>query len=104
MNGFRKLKQLCILLSFAMVLEMVAPLGTVNAMAAQMDILLEQAGYQCRVVHATHGSGDHYWNQIYINGTWTNYDVTNWWSNYTWDQMVAAGDYILLGYVRPEYK
>ena len=73
-------------------------------MAAQMDILLEQAGYQCRVVHATHGSGDHYWNQIYINGTWTNYDVTNWWSNYTWDQMVAAGDYVLLGYVRPEYK
>lgn len=39
MNGFRKLKQLCILLSFAMVLETVAPLGTVNAMASQMDIL-----------------------------------------------------------------
>ncbi|MBP0961239.1 MAG: hypothetical protein J5864_03765 [Oscillospiraceae bacterium] len=73
-------------------------------MAAEMDVLLEQAGYQCRVVHATHGSGDHYWNQIYINGQWTNYDVTNCWSNYTWDQMVEAGAYILLGYVRPEYK
>lgn len=73
-------------------------------MAAQMDLLLELSGYQCRVVHATHGSGDHYWNQIYIDGKWTNYDVTNRWKNYTWDQMVAAGNYIFLGYVRPEYK
>ncbi len=73
-------------------------------MAAQMDILLEQAGYQCRVVHATHGSGDHYWNQIYLNGNWTNYDVTNRWRNYTWAQMYEAGDYVILGYVRPEYK
>ena len=73
-------------------------------MAAEMDILLEQAGYQCRVVHATHGSGDHYWNQIYLNGTWTNYDVTNRWRNYTWEQMYEAGDYVILGYVRPEYK
>lgn len=73
-------------------------------MAAEMDFLLEQSGYRCRVVHATHESGDHYWNQVYINGSWLNYDVTNWWQAYSWDQMVAAGNYRFISYVRPEYK
>ncbi len=73
-------------------------------MAAQMDILLEQSGYRCRVVHSVHGSGDHYWNQVYIDGKWKNFDITNWYYDYTWEQMVAAGDYVLVDYVRPEYK
>jgi hypothetical protein len=73
-------------------------------MAAKMDFVLREAGYQCRIVHATHGSGDHYWNQIYINGAWTNYDCTNGYANYSWNRIVAAGNYEFLGYVIPTYQ
>ncbi len=73
-------------------------------MAAKMDFLLRQAGHECRVVYATHGTGDHYWNQVYINGTWVNYDCTNGYNAYTLNQMIAAGNYTILDYLTPEYK
>lgn len=72
--------------------------------AAKMDFLLREAGYTCRVVHATHGTGDHYWNQVLVNGTWVNYDCTNGYKAYGWNAMISAGDYIVLGYLIPEYK
>lgn len=78
--------------------------GVCYYLAAKMDFVLTEAGYECRIVHATHGSGDHYWNQININGTWVNYDCTNGLSNYTWNQMVAYGSYKLIGYERPIYQ
>lgn len=73
-------------------------------MAAKMDFLLQEAGYTCRIVHATHGSGDHYWNQVYIDGSWINYDCTNGYNAYSWDRIIAAGNYIFLGYVTPVYQ
>ena len=78
--------------------------GVCYYMAAKMDFLLQQAGYECRIIHATHGSGDHYWNQVYINGSWVNYDCTNGYNAYSWDSMINAGNYIFLGYVYPVYE
>lgn len=77
--------------------------GVCYYLAAKMDFLLQEAGYECRMVHSTHGSGDHYWNQVNIDGTWVNYDLTNGLYAKTWEQMVAYGSYIFLGYVTPEY-
>lgn len=73
-------------------------------MAAKMDFLLREAGHDCRVVYATHGTGDHYWNQVNVNGTWVNYDCTNGYNGYTLNQMIAAGNYTILDYLTPEYK
>ncbi|MBD5142867.1 MAG: hypothetical protein HDT22_04550 [Ruminococcus sp.] len=78
--------------------------GVCYYMTAKMDFLLQQAGYECRIIHATHGSGDHYWNQVYINGDWVNYDCTNGYNAYSWDSMIHAGNYIFLGYVYPVYE
>lgn len=78
--------------------------GVCYYLAAKMDFLLREAGYECRIVHSTHGSGDHYWNQICIDGTWINYDCTNGLRSKTWEQMVAFGSYRFLGYVTPDYQ
>ncbi|MDE7122064.1 MAG: hypothetical protein K2O42_07890, partial [Oscillospiraceae bacterium] len=78
--------------------------GVCYYMTAKMDFLLQEAGYECRIVHATHGSGDHYWNQVKINGNWLNYDCTNGYSAYDWNRMMNAGNYIFLGYVYPVYE
>ncbi len=72
-------------------------------MAAKMDFLLQEAGYTCRIVHSTHNSGDHYWNQVLINGSWVNYDCTNGYNAYSWNRIIAAGNYRFLGYVTPTY-
>ena len=72
--------------------------------AAKMDFVLREAGYQCRIVHATHDTGDHYWNQIYINGAWTNYDCTNGYEDYSWSRIIEAGNYEFLDYVIPTYQ
>ena len=78
--------------------------GVCYYMAAKMDFILQEAGYQCRIVHATHGSGDHYWNQVYLNGSWLNYDCTNGYNAYSWSSIIAAGNYTFLGYVTPVYQ
>jgi glucan-binding YG repeat protein len=72
-------------------------------MAAKMDYICKLMGYTSRIVHSTHGTGDHYWNQVLIGEEWVNYDPTNNLKAYTWDQIVAYGNYIFLGYVEPEY-
>ncbi|MBP0972447.1 MAG: hypothetical protein J5851_00915, partial [Oscillospiraceae bacterium] len=78
--------------------------GVCYYMAAKMDFMLQEAGYECRIVHSTHGTGDHYWNQVNVDGTWVNYDLTNNLYAKTWDQMVAYGSYRLIGYVTPVYQ
>ena len=72
-------------------------------MAAKMDYILKMKGYTTRIVYSTHGSGDHYWNQVLIDDEWVNYDVTNGLKGYTWEQMVDFGQYKLLDYLEPEY-
>ena len=74
-------------------------------MAAKMDYILRICGYNSRIVHATHSSGDHYWNQVEMpGGYWKDYDPTNYiWKDYTWDQMMSAGNFTFLGYVIPDY-
>ncbi len=78
--------------------------GVCYYMAAKMDFILQEAGYECRIVHATHSSGDHYWNQVYSNGSWLNYDCTNGYNAYSWSKIIAAGNYKFLGYVTPVYQ
>lgn len=78
--------------------------GVCYHLAAKADFLFEQAGYECRIIHSTHGSGDHYWNQVLVDGGWVNYDLTNNWYAYDWDRIIQAGNYTFLGYVRPDYR
>ncbi|MCR4647171.1 MAG: hypothetical protein K5695_17490 [Oscillospiraceae bacterium] len=78
--------------------------GVCYYMAAKMDFMLQEAGYECRIVYSTHGTGDHYWNQVNVDGTWVNYDLTNNLYAKTWDQMVDYGSYRLIGYVTPVYQ
>ena len=73
-------------------------------MAAKMDYTLRLHGFTCRIVHASHDNGDHYWNQVLIGEEWVNYDPTNNLRGYTWEQMTAYGNYELVGYLEPEYK
>lgn len=46
--------------------------------AAITDILLKQAGWEARIVHGTGtGTGEHYWNEVFANGTWYCIDTCN---------------------------
>ena len=38
-----------------------------------------------------------------IGGKWINYDCTNGLKKYTWEQMIAYGNYEFLGYITPVY-
>ena len=47
-------------------------------MAAVTELFYQEAGYKTRIVYGTgRGTGDHYWNQVYVNGSWLNYDICN---------------------------
>ena len=74
-------------------------------MAAKMDFIFRMYGYNSRIVHATHGSGDHYWNQVQMpGGNWVDYDPTNGgWKGYSYEQIMSVGNFTFLGYVIPEY-
>jgi glucan-binding repeat-containing protein len=74
-------------------------------LAAKMDYILKICGYNSRIVHATHSSGDHYWNQVEMpGGVWVDYDPTNYgWKGYSWDQIMQVGNFTFLGYVFPDY-
>lgn len=72
--------------------------------AAVTDLLFKQAGYETRIVYGTGThTTDHYWNQVYINGKWLNYDTCNGHCGvsdeylksltYTWTQFVYAKYY-----------
>jgi len=72
--------------------------------AAITDVLFRQAGYETRVVYGTgHGEGDHYWNQVKINGVWRNYDTCNGYADVD-DAYLKSRNYTWKLYVNPEYK
>ncbi len=78
--------------------------GVCYYLAATMDYFLHRKGYTCRMVHATHNTGNHYWNQVLIDGVWQNYDPTySDRGNITWNDQIARGNYIILGYVTTHY-
>ncbi len=72
--------------------------------AAVTDMLYKQAGYETRIVYGTGThTTDHYWNQVYVNGQWLNYDTCNGYCGvsdaylksltYTWTKFVYATYY-----------
>lgn len=78
--------------------------GVCYYLAATMDYFLQRAGYTTRLVHATHNTGNHYWNQVLVNGVWQNYDPTySNRGNLAWNTQIALGNYIVLGYVQVLY-
>ncbi|MBP3309857.1 MAG: hypothetical protein J6L05_03490 [Ruminococcus sp.] len=71
--------------------------------AAVTDVLFQNAGYESRIVYGTgRGTGDHYWNQIKVNGVWTNYDTCNGYKNVTFE-FLQAQNYTFKQYVYPDY-
>ncbi len=72
--------------------------------AAITDILFQEAGLRSRVVYGTGtGTGDHYWNQVYINGTWTNYDTCNGFANVT-DEYLKTYTYTWKQFIYPDFR
>ncbi|HEZ7986317.1 MAG TPA: hypothetical protein RWO09_05230 [Ruminococcus sp.] len=71
--------------------------------AALTDVMFQQAGFESRIVYGTgRGSGDHYWNQIKVNGVWTNYDTCNGYANVT-DAFLASQNYTIKQYVTANF-
>lgn len=73
-------------------------------LAATYDYFLQRAGYTTRMVHSYHGTGDHYWCQVLIDGVWHNYDPT--YTNrgdISWNYQISLGNYIVLGYLTVDY-
>ena len=71
--------------------------------AAIQDLLFHEAGYESRIVYGngTHTS-DHYWNQVKINGVWTNYDACNGCANVS-DAYLTSLTYTWYQFVYPNY-
>lgn len=71
--------------------------------AAITDLLYKQAGYEARIVHGTgRGTGDHYWNEIKINGNWKSIDTCN--GFYMVDfSYLQTQNYTFYNYVYPMY-
>ena len=73
-------------------------------LAAAFDLMCQRAGCTTRLVHATHSTGNHYWVQVYQNGSWHNYDPTYSSRNdISWSSQIALGNYTVLGYVKLKY-
>ncbi len=77
--------------------------GACYHFAACVDILLKRAGYTTRVVRGTgHYTSLHYWNQVYINGAWTNIDACNKYYNAS-DSYLKSKNYTFNKYEYPVY-
>ena len=72
--------------------------------AALQDLLFHEAGFESRIVYGngTHAS-DHYWNQVKINGEWTNYDACNGFAAVS-DDFLKAKTYTWYQFVYPVYE
>lgn len=78
--------------------------GVCYYLAATLDYFMHMCGYETRIVHATHSTGDHYWNQVLINGKWLNYDPTySNRGNIAWNTIIARGTYTVYGYITVNY-
>lgn len=77
--------------------------GACYNFAACVDILLKEAGYETRVVRGTgHYTSLHYWNQVKINGSWTNIDACNKYYNVS-DAYLKGKTYTFNKYEYPTY-
>lgn len=71
--------------------------------AAVTDLMFQMAGYETRIVYGTgRGSGDHYWNQVYQNGVWVNYDTCNGYYAVTFEYLQTQ-NYTLYKYVNAKF-
>ncbi|MCM1507814.1 MAG: hypothetical protein NC177_11875 [Ruminococcus flavefaciens] len=71
--------------------------------AAITDVLLKQAGWESRIVHGTGtGTGDHYWNEINVNGTWYCIDTCNGYNMVSFSYLQSK-NYTFYNYVYPTY-
>ncbi|MBR6761576.1 MAG: hypothetical protein IKM30_06030 [Oscillospiraceae bacterium] len=78
--------------------------GVCYYLAATMDYFLQIAGYQTRLVYATHNTGDHYWCQVWYQNAWHNFDPTyNNRSDISWQDILTLGNYTVNGYVSLQY-
>ncbi len=78
--------------------------GVCYYLAATTDYFLQLAGYQTRIVYATHNTGDHYWCQAWYNGAWHNYDPT--FTNrcdLPWNEIITRGSYTVYGFAQISY-
>ena len=72
--------------------------------AAVTDLLFKQAGYQSRIVYGTgRGTSEHYWNQVYVNGKWLNYDACNGFAGVTDEYLKTPSKQTGAGYKFKEY-
>lgn len=77
--------------------------GACYNFAACVDILLKNSGYETRVVRGTgHFTSLHYWNQVKINGVWTNIDACNKYFNVS-DAYLKSKTYTFNKYEYPIY-
>lgn len=71
--------------------------------AAITDLLYKQAGYETRIVHGTgRGTGEHYWNEIKLNGTWYCTDTCNGYFQVSFSYLQSQ-NYTFYNYVYPTY-
>lgn len=71
--------------------------------AAITDLLYKQAGYETRIVHGTgRGDGEHYWNEIKLNGTWYCTDTCNGYFQVSFSYLQSQ-NYTFYNYVYPTY-
>lgn len=71
--------------------------------AAITDVLLKQAGWESRIVHGTGtGTGEHYWNEVKVNGTWSCIDTCNGFYMVSFSTLQAS-NYTFYNYVYPTY-
>ena len=77
--------------------------------AAITDLLFQQANIESRIVYGNgRGTGDHYWNQIKVDGAWTNYDTCNGFAGvtdaYLKTPSTRTGDgYVIYDYIYPNF-
>lgn len=71
--------------------------------AAVTDLLFQQAGYTTRIVYGTgRGTTDHYWNQVYLDGKWLNYDTCNGYNGVSFTTLQNA-NYTIYQYVNAKF-
>jgi hypothetical protein len=58
---------------------------------------------ESRIVYGTgRRDGEHFWNQVKVNGVWRNYDACNNYKNVTDEYLIGEG-YTIAGYIYPDF-
>ena len=78
--------------------------GVCYYLAAAFDFVCQRAGWETRIVHTNHDTGDHYWVQVKVSGAWQNYDPTyKARNNIGWNEIIKLGNYHVLGFITVKY-